>query len=140
MKRVNFLIILILFNSLSHNSFSQTRLTKEKGVYYYFDKYDFLLPKDSIKTTLLYLGLIKLDVEKLNGHYKGVYKFASFVVNKKTKIINVKLFDKDKNFSRDEVYTFTNKITQKSDTVFYNLSGMTEVKSWSVIPTTSKAD
>jgi hypothetical protein len=74
------------------------------------------------------------DTEKLSDEsYTGIYEYADFKINSKEKRINVELYDKYKRQIKKETYNFENTVTTKSDTWFFNVSGVTRTLIWKVI-------
>ena len=74
------------------------------------------------------------DIEKLSGKfYSGKYDYAKFNIDIKAKNISVKLFDENKKLLKTEVYKLKDTVSKRSDTYFFNVSGIQKKLVWKVI-------
>ena len=107
-----------------------------KDTFFYFTDYNYYLNKNYADTLKLYLKIDNrtIDAEKLSAEsYTGICEYASFKIDKKQKKIDVQLYDKYKKQIKIETYNFKNTVTTRSDTWFFNVSGVTRILTWKVI-------
>ena len=117
-------------------SLGQMRIHNTKDTFFYFTNYNYYLNNNYADTFKLYLKVdnMMIDAEKLSeGRYTGICEYASFKIDKKEKRIDVELYDKYKNQIKTEIYNFKNTVTTRSDSWFFNVSGVTRILIWKVI-------
>jgi hypothetical protein len=130
------LFLVMCFLAFVQLCFGQMRIHNTKDTFFYFTNYNYYLNKNYADTAKLYLKIdsTMTDTEKLSeGHYTGICEYASFKIDKKEKRINVALYDKYKKQIKIETYSFKNTVTTRSDSWFFNASGVTRILIWKVI-------
>jgi len=117
-------------------TFGQIHSHNLVDTFFYFTNYDYYLNKNNVDTSLLFLKIDSkiADVEKLSGKfYSGKCYYAKFNIDIKAKNISASLFDENKKLLKTEVYKFKDTVSKRSDTYFFNVSGIQKKLVWKVI-------
>jgi hypothetical protein len=128
------LIIFFAFCTLITKA--QYQHQKDTGLYFYFTAYNFYLQSNRSDTGLLFLKFENFATDKQQLSplpYKGEYEYGKFIINHKKKIIDVELYDDKKVKKAVEHFEFKNNKQVQNDTIFYNLTSVTIIRSREVI-------